>query len=300
MPSNPRPNLFIVGSMKSGTTSLSAYLNTHPSIFMTADPKEPTYFLEREQILDVLPGVEQRGFWRGERYYLELFAKAEGMPIIGEASANYARLHRVKGVPERVAKFNPEARIVFIMRDPVERTISHYWYMVQHFDERRGMFKAIREDPDFVDTSNYAMQLRPYLKLFGAEHVKVLTTEALRDHPQEVMHDLFRWLGVDASFNPPNLTERFGATPAAVQKVRGLGLIHRFRYSRFWNAVGSHIPPSVRGLGRALSERRVERKDVDTSAVNAYLRLLQRAQCDELRALLGRDFPEWRVLYSDD
>ena len=127
-----RPNLFLVGSMKSGTTSLHRHLARHPQIFMTMDPKEPIYFLTREQLLDVLPGVEKRGFWRGEDTYLALFEGAGHHPIIGEASANYARLNRVQGVPERVAAFNPEARILFIARDPIEHTISHYWYMVQH------------------------------------------------------------------------------------------------------------------------------------------------------------------------
>ena len=147
--------------------------------------------MEREQMRDVLPGVEKLGFWQGEDYYLKLFAEAGGVPVLGEASGNYARLNRVKGVPERIAKFNPEARIVFIMRDPVERTISHYWYMVRFFEERQDLLTAVREEPDYTDTSNYAMQLRPYIDLFGPENVKTLTMERLRDEPEMVMADIW-------------------------------------------------------------------------------------------------------------
>src|SRR3954464_4011523 len=103
----PRPNFFLVGSMRSGTTSLHRHLTRHPEIFMSTDPKEPSYFLEREQLLEVFPGVEKRGFWKAEANYLALFAEATSAKIIGEASANYARLDRVTGVAERIARFAP-------------------------------------------------------------------------------------------------------------------------------------------------------------------------------------------------
>jgi hypothetical protein len=193
--SNRKPNLFVVGSMKAGTTSLARYLGAHPEIFMTSDPKEPTYFLTREQLLDVLPGVEKRGFWRGEEYYLKLFEAAGDRTVVGEASANYARLPRVPGVAEKIHAFNPQARILFILRDPVARTISHYWYMVRFFGERRDLLTAIREDPDYVDTSNYALQLRPYLALFGRERVLAITTEALASNRRTTMAGVYRWLG---------------------------------------------------------------------------------------------------------
>lgn len=300
MTSRRKPNLFLVGSMKAGTTSLARYLGTHPQIFMTSDPKEPTYFLTREQLLDALPGVEKRGFWRGEEYYLELFQAAGDRPIVGEASANYARLNRVTGVAERIAAFNPQARIVFLMRDPVERTISHYWYMVRFFEERRDLLTALAEEPDYTDTSHYALQLRPYLSLFGADRVHVLTTEALRDRPAETMSGLFRWLGVDDSFVPPNVRERANQAPEVIAQVRGRGMLHRFRTSWLWNAIGPLVPKQLRAAGRQLSEKPVERRQVDPAAARKFLRPRQRAETAELARLLGRTFPEWTTLYGED
>ncbi len=195
--SKTKPNLFLVGSMKSGTTSLHRYLNTHPEIFMSADPKEPTYFLDREQLLDVLPGLEKRGIWRSVDAYLELFEDAGSCPVVGEASANYARLNRVRGVPGRVAEFNPGASILFIARDPVERTVSHYWYMVRFFGERRGMMEAISSEPDYTDTSYYAMQIKAWLEFFPMERFHFITMEELRDAPRQTMRGVFEWLGVD-------------------------------------------------------------------------------------------------------
>ncbi|MEQ9639015.1 MAG: sulfotransferase [Alphaproteobacteria bacterium] len=296
MSAAPRPNFFVVGSMKSGTTSLHRYLVRHPQIFMTENPKEPTYFLEREQLLDVLPGVEKLGFWRGEQNYLDLFAGAGDCPVIGEASANYARLNRVQGVPERVADFSPDARILFIARDPVERTISHYWYMVRFFEERRDMLSAIREEPDYTETSDYAMQLKAWLARFPEQRVKFITTEALRDRPEATMSDVFAWLGVDADFVPPNLAERANEAPEVLQQVRGKGLLHRFRHSGLWNAVGPLVPQGLRQSARRLSEKPVERVAVDRTEAVDYLRTIQRQQADELAALLGRRFPEWTTL----
>ena len=297
--STRKPNLFVVGSMKAGTTSLARYLGAHPEIFMTSDPKEPTYFLTREQLLDVLPGLEKRGFWRSEEYYLRLFDAAGDRPIVGEASANYARLNRVSGVPEKIHAFNRDARILFIARDPVVRTISHYWYMVRFFGERRDLLTAIRQDPDYIETSNYALQLRPYLSLFGRDRVFTITTEALSSRPEATMAGIYQWLGIDATFKTPNLAERANETPDVVTQVRGSGLLHRFRHSALWNAVGPIIPASLRGLGRQLSEKPVERVAVDPVAARHYLRPIQRPQVAELEELLGRKFPEWTTLHGD-
>jgi len=300
MAESPRPNLFIAGIMKAGTTSLQRYLLTHPQIFMTSDPKEPTYFLTREQLLDVLPGVEKRGFWRGEEFYLKLFEEAGDRPVIGEASANYARLPRVQGVAERIAQFNPGARIVLIMRDPVERSISHYWYMVRFFAEKRDMLTALRDDVDYTATSHYAMQLRPWLELFGRDRVWTLTTEALRDDGAGTLSQLFQWLGVDASFVPPNLSERANEAPEEIRQVQGSGLLHQLRHSAAWNALGPLVPKSLRSLGRGLAEKPVARTAVDVREARRYLRDIHRPQTLELEQLLGRRFPEWTTLWSEN
>ncbi len=105
--------------MKSGTTSLHSYLATHPQIFMSLN-KEPEYFAKQE-------------VFKGEDWYLSLFRSAAGIQIVGESSTTYARLPYFPGVPDRIAKFNPEARFIYVMRDPVERSISQYWFRVALF-----------------------------------------------------------------------------------------------------------------------------------------------------------------------
>jgi len=206
----------------------------------------------------------------------------------------------VQGVAERIAKFNPGARIVLIMRDPVERSISHYWYMVRFFAEKRDMLTALRDDVDYTATSHYAMQLRPWLELFGRDRVWTLTTEALRDDGAGTLSQLFQWLGVDASFVPPNLSERANEAPEEIRQVQGSGLLHQLRHSAAWNALGPLVPKSLRSLGRGLAEKPVARTAVDVREARRYLRDIHRPQTLELEQLLGRRFPEWTTLWSEN
>jgi len=294
-----RPNLFLIGAMKSGSSSLARHLRAHPSIFMASRPKEPSYFVDPDQLREVYRSIWEMGFWQSEERYLSLFEGAAGCPVIGEASQNYARLSRVTGVAERIAEFNPDARFIYIMRDPIQRTISHYWYMVNSYGEGRPMLTAVREDPDYTETSYYAMQLQPYRRIFGADRIMTLTLEEMRDDPVGILQGVFGWLGVDSDFVPPAADRRANVTPRESSVMRGSGVVHALAHSRLWGALGPRIPAWMRGIGRRLAEKRIARDDVPTDDVEEYLRPIQQAQTRELEDMLGRAFPEWSTLSAD-
>lgn len=290
-----KPNLFIIGAMKSGTSSLHSYLAMHPEIFM-CEPKEPCYFVGRSQLDS--PHIERLGLWRAEHLYLALFSQAGDAKVIGESSTLYTKAPRIGGVPERIAEFNRQSRFIYLMRDPVERTISHYWHMVRHHGETRDMLTAIRNTDEYRDVSHYAMQLDQYYRVFPPERVLTLTFEELTAAPQPVVARVFTWLGVDARFVPRNLGVHENATPEGVERVRGRGWLHRLRHSSFWERVGPWCPRPVRRIGRALSARQVDRKAEPVERVCHYLRPIQRDQVEALEAMLGRSFPEWTTLYG--
>ena len=294
-----RPNLFIVGAMKSGTSSLHRYLGEHPEVFM-CEPKEPSYFVKREQLK--WPAIEKYGFWRGEEIYLRLFAAAGNATVIGESSTLYTKAPGISGVPDRIAAFNPNARIIYLMRDPVERTLSHYWHMVREHVEWRPLLRAIREKAEYMNVSHYAMQLSPYLNLFGEGQVRALTFEEMVADTSATMRGLFTWLGVDPEFVPPSVGLRENPTPERLERVRGRGWLNSFRYSRIWNAVGPRVPQRLRNVGRTAAVVTVNRKDnaTDRQEVIEYLRPIQSEQTRELSRLLGRCFPEWETLYRDE
>ena len=291
------PNLFLIGAMKSGTTTLHALLAEHPDIFM-CEPKEPCYFIRPELLRQYWPEMWERRYWESEVAYLRLFLEAGKARIIGESSTDYTKLPRFAGVVEKIRDFSPDARFIYIMRDPVERTLSHYWHMVTHRAERRDLLEALRDEPHYIDVSNYAMQLQPYLETFGRERILTLTFEQLKSEPRETVQQVFSWLDVDPAFVPPNLGERENVTAERVQQVSGTGALHRLRHSRLWNRIGPLVPPAVRALGVRLAVREVDRSEVDKAAAIAYLRPIQREQTEKLKTLLGHDFPEWKTLYG--
>jgi sulfotransferase family protein len=280
--SRPRPNLFLIGAMKSGTTSLHAYLGSHPQIFMCPQ-KEPEFFAKEE-------------IWSlGEEWYVKLFAAVGSELVIGESSTVYSRIPHFPGVAERIANFNSEARFIYIMRDPVERTISQYWYHVRFCGERRGMLTAIREDPHFTDASNYAMQLAPYFERFGSDRIATLTFEELSRNPLNVSRELFAWLGVDASFVPSNLDQRENVTPQVIVLPK-TGLL---------NHVGRALKPLIPSRMFSMAKRRlqayesIDRSSSSVHEVIEFLKSIQKEQVARLEEMLGRSFPEWTTLYGN-
>jgi hypothetical protein len=297
--SPPRPNVFLIGSMKSGTTYLSQLLAAHPAIFMSS-PKEPSYFVDPADLLRVWPAAGQHSYRQSVDGYLSLFASAGKATIVAEASTSYSHLPLFPGVPERILAFNPEARFIYLMRDPVERTISHYWQRVRWCVERRPIESAIRADLHYCEVSYYARQLRAYLQHVECTRIYILTYEALLADPAGELSQLYAWLGVDPSFRPANLGVPSNVLPEVVEQVRGLGLAHRLSQSVPYRKFALHVPRSLRRLGSRLARRNVRPAEVDTSAVKAFLRPQQRLETEELRTLLGRDFPEWKTLYLQD
>lgn len=284
--------------MKSGTTTLHELLARHPQISMS-EPKEPCYFVQPSQLEAVWPEMWRKGFWKSEAAYLALFADKPGVQMIGESSTDYTKRPLIDGVVERIAAYNPDARFVYIMRDPVERTISHYWHMVELRGEQRAPLPAIVEDPHYTEVSHYADQLAPYIGRFGRDRLLAVTFEDLKRDPQAVVRAVYRWLGVDEDFVPDETGSAHNVTPDEVrQKRAGLGLLDRLRHSGAWSAVGPHVPPAVRKLGVALVEKPVRRRDVDMGPVIAHLRPLQQVQTRALEAQLGRRFPDWKTLWG--
>lgn len=109
------PTFIVVGAMKAGTTSLAAYLGSHPEVFVTT-PKEARFF-----------GSSSDENWpRGLGWYRQLFTSSAGARARGEASPGYTMAPHVPHVPERIASVVPDVRLVYLLRNPVGRIRSAY------------------------------------------------------------------------------------------------------------------------------------------------------------------------------
>ena len=184
------PNLIVIGGLKCGTTSLHHYLNLHPEIAMSR-PKELNFF------------VAELNWELGPEWYASHFERAA--PVRGETSPHYTNLPRFAGVAERMREtLGGEARIVYMVRDPIDRMLSHYLHNVGGGYESRPLATAL-SDPEsaYVARSRYAMQVEPYLEAFGAERVRIVTREDLADRRADTMRAVFEFCGVDAAFVSP-------------------------------------------------------------------------------------------------
>jgi hypothetical protein len=182
------PNLIVVGGLKCGTTSLHHYLNLHPEIAMSR-PKELNFF------------VAELNWDLGLDWYASHFDGAA--PVRGESSPHYTNLPRFRGVAERMrAALGDSVRIVYMVRDPIERLLSHYLHNVGGGYETRPLELALADDGSaYVARSRYAMQIEPYLEAFDAELVLIVSAEELGGERRETMRRVFGFCGVDAGFD---------------------------------------------------------------------------------------------------
>lgn len=284
--------------MKSASTTLHRLLGKHPSIAMS-NPKEPCYFVDPATLKTWWPGLWRKGYWQSEQNYLDLFPHKPNASWFGESSTDYSKLPHIEGVVEKIATYDSDARILYIMRDPVQRTLSHYWHNVRLQRETRSPMAAISQDPEYRNVSHYALQLAPYFAVFGQDQVHILTFEELTADPVATVQAIYRWLEVDDRFVPPNPNRASNANSDAIVQVRPWGWrLNRIRQSKAYGRIRPFVPHAARRAGVSLMQRELHPKRVDVSAVEDYLRRMQLDQVEELTKLTGRAFPEWKTLYA--
>ena len=183
------PNLIIIGAAKSGTTALHRYLRAHPEIWMSPI-KELNFF------------VAENNWGRGLDWYSRWFPR--DLSVRGESSPKYSCAPKHAGVPERMASIVPQARLVYVVRDPLERMRSDYVDAVYHAGRRWDVAPfadQLRDRSSRVySQSCYWQQLELYRAHFPDERILVVQHEALRDRREETLRTVFRFLGVDESF----------------------------------------------------------------------------------------------------
>ncbi len=295
LPTGRKPNLFIVGAMKAGTTSLHSYLNAHPDIFM-CEPKEPCYFIHPKELN--WPQIEKLRLWENEERYLALFSGSDNAKIVGESSTPYSKFPAVNQVPERIFHFNPAARFIYVLRDPVERTISHYLHEVRRGNEFSDMLTAITNNPLYCSVSDYESQLQQFLLYFELEQFLIFTFEEMITDTPGTVERVFDWLGVDSSFEPANLVQKSHVTP---NKFYQKGRLFRLRYSWPFNKIADLLPKQIRKAGLNTLVKEVDRtvELAQKDKVVEYLRPVLRSQVERLSMLLNRDFPEWETLWGE-
>jgi hypothetical protein len=205
------PNFLILGAAKAGTSSLFRYLEQHPDVFMSA-VKEPKFFsFEGRKVEYGGPGdVEtNRQVVTRREDYEALFSGAAGRAAVGEASTLY--LYDPEA-PARVRRHVPGARLLAVLRDPVERAYSAYLHLRRDGREPLDDFAAaLAEEPrrrgwdllwQYAGAGLYHEQIARYDREFPRDRILVLLHEDFRKDPIAMVRRVFEYLGVDPGFRP--------------------------------------------------------------------------------------------------
>jgi len=203
------PTFLIIGAMKAGTTALHEYLSNHPQIFMSSH-KELKFF------------VKELNWERGLDWYSRQFADAGPALCRGESSPHYAMASRYAGVPRRIASVIPEAKLIYLVRDPVDRMKSAYLHRVAKGREIRSAEQAFATDEPYLNDSRYAWQIEQYLEYFDRSRILILEAEYLRKSRREALERVLQFLDVSDDANLCGELPDVHRTDEKTQPRRGL------------------------------------------------------------------------------
>lgn len=239
------PDFVVIGAMKAGTTTLFRHLQSHPQVFMP-ELKEPDFF------------VKEKNWSKGFDWYTALFADAPPDALVGEGSTNYSKAASFPESPVLLHEYVPGAKIIYILRDPIERIRSQYAHSILSGGERRRPAEAITPSSGYVDTSLYGAQLRRYLDLFPLDQVLVLTMEDMRDDPAGLLDKVEDFLGLER-YQFRTIERRDNASSERRANTRFATWLKRNERLTSW---GRRLPPQLRDRAQRVVTRESATRDV--------------------------------------
>lgn len=227
------PKAFIIGAQKSATTSLADLLAQHPAIEVS-NPKEPDFFNVHWE--------------RGLDWYRSCFGRTDAILVDASVSYTMAAMRewergRELDVPQRIHALSPDARFIYIVRDPAERCYSAYWHEVRAGREKGTLREAVTRKAYYTMASYYFLQLSRFLRFFPIDCFRIVKFEKVSRDPLGVARECATFLGANA--------EDFSFAHDR-QKNQG------FRYNRMGEALrglsslSKYIPSSLKPLAKRI------------------------------------------------
>jgi Sulfotransferase family len=317
-------DFIVIGAQKSGTTTLFEYLRQHPELYLPSGKEAPFYSHDSEW---------NDGWSEYVRHYFALASEARRWGTVTPhymygslyQAAEPERLATVSRpellVPERIASHSPEARLIAILRDPVERAYSHFRMECFRETEQRTFDAAIddlldplqlersRRQPTevtaYVTNGEYGRILSPYFELFGGDRILVCFVDDLAANPETTFASILRFLDVASDFQPPNLGQRYRVAGSR-RRLRQLDpdrFQRRVASSRHLRSAWHALPGGLRErIDRGFKEftyqadvrnRIVEpRAEMPSQHVEERLRAHYALDRETLRLLIDRE-PQW-------
>ena len=268
-------DFMVIGAQKCGTTTLYDILERHPSI-VGCKPKEPHFFSTCDD-------------WRVELpRYEGMFRRQEGA-LYFEASTTYTFYPlRNLEIWEDIYEYNPGMKFIYLVRDPVDRITSNYMHMYERGYTDLRFEQSLVKNRSYIDISRYATQIKPFIRRFGSDRVRIILFDDLISRPQEVVEELAPFLGVPV--------DGFGDV-AAVHSNRSIGggkRHHRYdRASWLLNGIRRLSPWLWRRLSNE-SGRRFAAKPLLSPPFRRMILHMLESEIDELEILIGSDLSHWK------
>jgi hypothetical protein len=304
------PNFIICGAQKGGTTALYHYLRVHPDVFIP-DAKEINFF--------------GHDFCRGVSWYEPAFAGWKGESAVGEASPEYMIYPEVA---PNIASVLPKAKLLFVLRNPIERAYSGYWFYaqlylnMQHVERPKDFFahqvrllttrnvekhdpiqpfsKAIRTETGhalYIERGLYYKHIKRFLEHFDRRQIHCIISEDLTKDPREVLRRCFEFLGVDQSHIPDNIgvhNPTLYPRSFALNKVLFLWA-RPFAKKYIWPVLPATVQKGQDRIHDMIQKVFFSGKRPDMNEDDRqYLRGIYRVPNEELGRFLGRDLSFWK------
>lgn len=271
-------HFIVIGSMKSGTTSLYQHLLAHPDVCMSR-MKETDYFVESQN-------------WKlGAPWYQQQFENPD--KVTGEVSPNYTKHDIFPGVAERIAAFNPATQLIFLARDPVDRFFSQYFHVLTmgHTTTQPKDLIGSKSGDHILETSRYAAQINTYLKVFPREQLLILDFAELKYTPQTTIDKVTGFLNLPAMTIGDIATTNDGKSIAAMPVF-----VQRLWRSRLMRRIDPLISRGFRDNARKLlSQGKAKPLPDIPDALRVTVAELLAEDAANFREISGLRLPDWKV-----
>ncbi len=308
----PKANFFLVGAAKAGTTSLHNYLKAHPNLFFSP-VKEPNYFstdiqpenfsanyrkntfLNTEKYFNNKPLKKlQLTFVRKKEHYQQLFENANGYKAIGESSTSYLYSETAA---QNIKKYNPQAKIIIIIRNPLERAFSHYLMALKFGFTSKSFQAAIKADIErkkkgwgiselFIELGLYYKQIKRYLDHFPARQVKIFLFDDFEKNPEKVIGECFEFL----ELKPLPLDSFPVYNKASAPRFKHLNRI--MTKTGIKDIAGKIAPPKAKKALKSIAFSNNKQQEIDLQTAN----LLKKYFNDDIQLtakLINKDLNHW-------
>lgn len=279
-------DFIILGAAKCGTTSLSNILASHPDVCFCKN-KEPHFFSKNLN-------------WKSNLDQYSLLFKPEKNQICGEASTSYTMYPEFNlDTCRDLYEYNPNLKLIYIIRDPCERIISQYMHCYLRGLTFETIGQAIVSDPIYINRTRYFTQINPYINLFGLTNILLLTFEEFVSDTELALGKVSGFLGLDANKYVFKNIHSNKSVDEQKNDARLDDFIKKYMYPELLKEI---IPEEIkrnfyRGLQNKFARKIKEKPCLDQGLreVIANMLILDVRKIEEL---MGRELIEWKDFFD--